>query len=272
MGTSEQRHRGTALVTGASAGIGRELARVFASHGWDLALAARRRDALEALAVELRAEHGRTVRVLPCDLLEPDAVPGLFAALEGAGEPVEVLVNNAGAIEMGAFADTGTDALDRLVELNVRAVTALARTFLTPMLGRGRGRILNVASVASFQPIPSMAVYAATKAYVLSLTEALSEELSGTGVTVTALCPGLTVTDMVSKVRDTNEYASWIPELLMSDAGDVAAAGYAACMAGRVIEVPGLGNAALTHWSRFQPRWLVRGLGGLVGRRFLARR
>lgn len=269
--SSSESARGAVLITGASAGIGRELARVFAGHGWDLVVVARRADALESLADELQREHGRSVRVLPRDLLDPGAPQDLFTVLEKEGIEVEVLVNDAGVIEMGAFVDTGADALERVVDLNTRVLTTMTRLFVPPMRAHGRGRILNVASVAAFQPVPSMAAYAATKAFVLSLSEALSEELSGTGVTVTALCPGLTITDMVDKVRATSERTNLIPEFLMSDAADVACAGYAACMAGRVIEVPGLGNAALTNWSRFQPRWLVRSISGLVGRRFLER-
>ena len=263
--------QGTALVTGASAGIGRELARVFASHGWDLVVVARRTDALEELAEELRKEHRAEVYVRARDLLAPGAPQDLYSDLAADGIEVDVLVNDAGAIEVGAFVDTELAALERVVELNTRVLTAMTRSFLPAMRTRGNGRILNLASVAAFQPVPALAAYGATKAFVLSLSEALSEELAGTGITVTALCPGLTVTNMVDKVRATSERANLIPEFLMSDAADVARAGYAACMAGRSIEVPGLGNAVLTNWSRFQPRWLVRSIGGLVGRRFLER-
>ena len=263
--------KGLALVTGASTGIGRELAKVFAAEGFDLVVVARRADALEALAEDLRRAEGCSVHVLPQDLLAPGAAQSVHDALAARGLRVDVLVNNAGVMEMGAFADTPAEVLDRLVELNTRVLVAMTRLFLAPMRERGSGRILNVASTAAFQPVPSMAAYAATKAFVLSLTEALSEELSGTGVTVTALCPGLTVTDMVEKARATNENASAIPEFLMSDPRDVARAGFDACMAGRVIEVPGLANRALAEWTRFPPRWVVRSIGGLVGRRFLDR-
>jgi hypothetical protein len=261
--------RGLALVTGASAGIGRELAREFASHGFDLAVVARRAEALEELAADLRAEHGRAVHVLPCDLLEADAPQRLFDRVEQCGLAVDVLVNNAGVVEFGSFADTPPDALERVVELNTRVLVALTRRFLPPMRARGSGRILNVASVAAFLTMPSMAVYAATKVFVLSFSEALSEELAGTGVSVTVLCPGLTATELAEKVRSSSERAALIPDFLMSSAHDVARAGYDACMAGRVVEVPGLGNRILTDWSHFQPRWLLRTFGGLVGRRFL---
>lgn len=260
---------GTALVTGASAGIGRELARVFAGHGHDLVLVARSEDRLESLAAELRREHARDVRVLARDLLEPRAPETIFETLSGAGVDVDVLVNDAGVLELGGFDTTPLAALERMIELNTRVLTSLTRLFLPAMRARARGRILNVASAAAFQPLPALAVYAATKAFVLSLSEALSEELAGTGITVTAVCPGLTTTDMTDKAKAANPNASVFPDFLMADARDVARAAYRACEAGRVIEVPGLTNRVLTDWSRLQPRWVTRMVGGLVGRRFL---
>lgn len=265
----EHQTGGLALVTGASSGIGRELAREFASHGFDLALVARSEGALEQLAAEIRREHRRDVHVLPRDLLAPGAAQELREALERQGLDVEVLVNNAGVTQLGAFADMPTDALERLVDLNTRSLMTMTRTFLPSMRARGRGRILNVASITAFQPVPALAAYAASKAFVLSLSEALSEELAGTGVSVTALCPGLTETHMLDEARTRNERVGSVPGFLISNAADVARAGYEACMAGRVIEVPGLSNRVLTDWSRFQPRWIVRAVGGVLGRRFL---
>lgn len=261
--------RGTALITGASTGIGREIARVFAEHGHDLVLVARSADRLERLAAEVRARHDRRVRVLPRDLLERGAAEGISGVLAAEGVEVDVLVNDAGVLELGAFHTMPVESIERIVELNARVLTTMTRVFLSPMLERRRGRILNVASAASFQPIPSLAVYAASKAYVLSLTEALSEELAGTGVTVTAVCPGLTTTDMTERAKSRSSLAAYFPDFLMADARDVARAAHAACMAGRVIEVPGLTNRVLTDWSRLQPRWVTRMIGGLVGRRFL---
>ena len=263
------RLRGTALVTGASAGIGRELARIFAEHDHDLVLVARSAERLESLADELRREHARDVRVLARDLLEPRAPEAIFETLSAAGVEVDVLVNNAGVLELGGFDATPLAALERMIELNTRVLTGLTRLFLPPMRERGRGRILNLASAAAFQPIPALAVYAATKAFVLSLSEALSEELAGTGVTVTAVCPGLTTTAMTDKAKAANANAAVFPDFLMADARDVARAAYRACEAGRVIEVPGLTNRVLTDWSRLQPRWVTRMVGGVVGRRFL---
>lgn len=261
--------RGTALVTGASAGIGRELACVFAEHGYDLVLVARNAERLERLAAEVRREYRREAYAVPRDLLDSGAAERLLATLASEGTDVDVLVNDAGVLELGAFETTPLAALERMVELNVRVLTAMTRVFVPPMRARGRGRILNIASAAAFQPIPALAVYAATKAYVLSLTEALSEELSGTGITATAVCPGLTATEMTEKAKASSERAALFPDFLMANARDVARAAYAACMDGRVIEVPGLSNRVLTDWSRLQPRWVTRMVGGLVGRRFL---
>ena len=135
------------------------------------------------------------------------------------------------------------------------------------MIDRGHGRVMNVASTSSFQPVPSLALYAASKAFVLSLSESLSEELKGTGVTVTALCPGITKTDMYDRVHDEYETVQSLPELFLSDVGDVAREGYEACIAGRAVVVPGLPNRLMASAVGFYPRWLVRGIGGLVGRR-----
>ncbi|MBL8490279.1 MAG: SDR family oxidoreductase [Rhodocyclaceae bacterium] len=258
--------KGRALITGASAGIGAELARVMAAEGHDLVLVARSRDKLADLAAELRQGFGVDVRVHPLDLTARQATAQLADGLDAAGLEVDILVNNAGVIEVGPFQAMEAAAVARLTDLNIGALTALTRLMLPAMAARGRGRILNVASVAAFQPVPSMAVYAATKAYVLSFTEALSEEMRGTGVTLTALCPGLTDTNMMADIKSGSATARGIPGLLVSDPADVAREGYAAMMAGEVIRVPGVGNRLATGWSRVAPRWLVRYLAGLASR------
>ncbi|MBL8485812.1 MAG: SDR family oxidoreductase [Rhodocyclaceae bacterium] len=255
-----------ALITGASAGIGAELARVFAARGHDLVLVARSADRLAALAAELAADHSVEVRILPKDLARRESPAELAAELASAGLEVDILVNNAGILEVGPFHAARTDRLLQLLDLNAGALTALTSLLLPGMVARGRGRILNVASIAAFQPVPSMAVYAATKAYVLALTEALSEELRGTGVTLTALCPGLTATDMMADIQAGSATAREIPALLVSSPADVARDGYTALMAGEVIRVPGLGNRIATGWSRVAPRWLVRTVAGLASR------
>ncbi len=257
---------GRALITGASAGIGAELARVFAAHGHDLVLVARSADKLEALATELGNAHGVETRVIPLDLARRGAPAELVATLHDAGVEIDILVNNAGVIEVGRFPAIATDRMLQLLDLNAGALTALTSVLLPDMVARGRGRILNVASIAAFQPVPSMAVYAATKAYVLSLTEALSEELRGTGVTLTALCPGLTDTDMMAGIQAGSATARGIPSLLVSSPADVARDGYEALMAGEVVRVAGLGNRIAVGWSRAAPRWLVRVVAGLASR------
>ena len=151
--------------------------------------------------------------------------------------------------------------IDQLIGLNISALARLTQHYSQPMIQRGSGRILNVASVAAFQPVPSMAVYAASKAFVLSLTESLSEELRGTGVTVSALCPGLTRTELVNDLM-----AQDVPPFMMSSTEDVAREGYQALMAGDVIRIPCVANQAAVTWAKHQPRGLVRGVGGLFAR------
>lgn len=270
MAGREKTHGGrTALITGASAGIGRELAGIFAKGGFDLVVVARRAERLHELAKQLDQEHGTRVAVVSKDLTAPGAAQEIFGHVTGDGIEVDVLVNNAGIMDLGSFFDTPVSRLLELVQLNVVTLTALTRLLVEPMIARGRGRILNVASVAAFQPVPSMAAYGASKAFVLSLTEALSEELRGTGVTATALCPGLTETEMADAAREASDAARLLPGFLFMSAADVAQEGYEACMAGRVISTPGLTNQMLTTWARLQPRWLVRSITGLVGRQIL---
>ena len=257
---------GRVLITGASAGIGAELAREFARNGHQLTLVARRRAKLAALAAELEREHYVEVRTIVQDLAKPTGPAALVKAALADG-PIGILVNNAGVIDVGPFAASHTDTLVNLVNLNVRALTELTSLLLPGMVERGFGRILNVASLAAFQPVPSMAAYAASKAYVLALTEALSEELKGSGVTVTALCPGITDTDMASEIQAGSATAAKLPKQLVSDPADVAAEGYKALMAGRVVLVPGLPNQLTAAWSQVTPRWLTRYVTGLAMRR-----
>ena len=237
-----ERKLGRVLITGASAGIGAELAREFASHGHALVLVARSKDKLTALAAELNAAHDTDALVIVEDLSRPGCARAIAAELEDRGIEIDILVNNAGVIDVGPFADTQTETYGNMVALNIAAPTALTSLLLPPMIERRFGRILNVASLAGFQPIPSMAVYAATKAYILSLTESLSEELRGTGVTITALCPGLTDTNMVAGIKAKSETAKWTPSLLISDPKTVAKQTYKATMSGRTILVPEIIN------------------------------
>ncbi|MAN60367.1 MAG: short-chain dehydrogenase [Parvibaculum sp.] len=254
------------LITGASGGIGEALAGEFAKGGSNLILVARSKDKLEAIAKRLSKEHGIAAIALPADLSKPNAGRKLYEAVISKGVHVETLVNNAGVLEMGAFADISTKRHLELTHLNVTTLTELTSLFVPGMVERKDGRILNVASIAAFQPIPSLATYAATKAYVLSLTESLSEELKPHGITATALCPGMTATDMVASAKQSNETAAKIPDFMVSDVAGVAAEGYTACMKGEVIRVPGMVNLAAAVAGRASPRWLVRAVSGALGR------
>lgn len=249
----------TALITGASSGIGYELARVFAEHGHDLVITARREDRLKELADSL--PQGCRVQVIPVDLAKGKGPATLLQELNTAGCTVDVLVNNAGVAANGPFQSLSAQDMRAIQQVNIRAVTELTHGLLPGMIERGRGRILNIASVTAFQGVPGMSLYSASKAFLLALTEGLSEDLRGTGVTVTALCPGLTRTEMLDGVK-----ALEMAGLFMASPRDVALEGYRACMAGEVIRVPGFMNQALVGWMQYQPRWLVRTLSGMVSR------
>jgi hypothetical protein len=245
----------TALVTGASSGIGREFAGLLASDGHDLVLLARSEETLRELGERLQADYGVTVTVVVKDLTDPDAPRATADALAERDITVDVLVNDAGFGTHGPFVESDLDRELDEIRLNVTALTELTRRFLPGMVERGTGAVLNVASTAAFQPGPFMAVYYATKAYVLHFSEALSEEVAGTGVTVTALCPGPTDTGFQSRadVADTALF-----ERGVMDARTVARAGYRGMQRGDAVVVPGLRNRLLTFLVRFLPRSTVR--------------
>jgi short-subunit dehydrogenase len=256
----------TALITGASAGIGRSLAFEFASHGFDLVLVARSADKLEGVAEEARSRHGVRALVEPLDLLDPDAPKRLFDDLSARRIPIEVLVNDAGVLKHGWFRDMPVDRISDMVLLNVRALTILTRLFLEPMVEGGGGRILNVASIGGFFPSPTMAVYGATKAYIISLSEALSEELRETGVTVTALCPGFTTTEMINEIAGGASLKDQVPSGIIMDPDSVAKDAYRACMEGVPVRVPGVPNRLAVRVLGWQPRGVVSSLIGALER------
>jgi uncharacterized protein len=252
--TSTSKH---ALITGATAGIGRELARVFAAEGWSLVLVARRSEVLAEVGAELKANHGIGTTVITGDLGTRAGVDAVVRAVEGKGLAIDALVNNAGHGLAGPFAELDADKQLGMIDLNVTGLTALTRAFLPGMIERRRGAILNVASTAGFQPGPFMAVYYATKAYVLSFSEALSEELRGTGVTVTALCPGYTETEFAARASEHQRPRLFSGPMGTGDARQVAEFGYRAMQRGRRIAIPGWINK-LGAWSvPFSPRGLV---------------
>jgi len=257
----------TVLITGASSGIGEALAHRFARGGYQLVLVARSIDKLEALAASLSAAHGIKAWAAPADLSQPDAAQQLIAAMNRARRSIDILVNNAGVLEHAAFVDMPAGRHQQLIDLNVAGLTAMLAQFLPPMVERGHGRVLNVASIAAFQPVPFLATYAATKAYVLSLTESLSEELKGSGVSITALCPGITATHMLDSARQHSGGLTKLPGFVVGDATAVADEGYRACLRGEVIRVPGALNQAGILASRASPKWLLRRVSGALARR-----
>ena len=254
-------HKETVLITGASSGIGLELAKCFAAEGSDLVLTARNRDALQSLADELRRTHKIEASVLPADLSLPETPERIFKELQGRGIVVDILVNNAGFGAWGRFAGLPLQRQLEILQVNITALVHLTGLFLPGMLQRRRGGILNVASVAGFVPGPGMAIYYATKAFVLSFTEALAEELVGANVTVSALCPGPTITNF-GKAAQMDKEVRKIRMGLMT-AESVAAYGIRAFQKKKVVAVPGLQNRLIIILSRCLPRSMVRKMAGI---------
>ena len=257
---------GTALITGATKGIGYELAKHFAQDGYDVVLVARDHAQLQRVAQELSGAHGVAAHVLPADLAQPGAATALVEELARRQLAIDVLVNNAGFGTYGPFAQANLSVQEQMLQLNLLTPTQLTRRLLDGMLKRHSGKILNVASTAAFQPGPLMAGYYATKAYLLSFSEALANELRGSGVSVTVLCPGPTHTAF-------NERAGLQRTRLLRvrgmTAAAVARAGYQGLMRGIPVVIPGLGNRCLTVLERLVPRntvtamvrWINEGRG-----------
>jgi short-subunit dehydrogenase len=245
----------TVLITGASAGIGAELARLFAADKSNLVLVARRREKLEELAAELRGKEGIDVRVVAADLGRADAPQAVVDELAAEKITIDVLVNNAGFGAVGAFDQLDAARQAEMVQVNVAALTHLTRLTLPGMVERGRGGVLNVASTAGFQAGPYMAVYYATKAFVISLSEALRDELAGRGVTVTCLCPGLTATEFVAVAKMEKVRMLKLPPMT---AERVARIGYRAFRRGKLLAVAGWLNYLGTIGARYSPRFISR--------------
>lgn len=240
------------LITGASSGIGRELAQIFARDGFRLILIARSQPALEQLARELKERYNSDSRIIIKDLEQPQAASEIFAELQEVGAAVDILVNNAGYGASGPFSESDLDKNLGLLQVNILALTALTRLFLPEMLKRSQGKILNIGSTAGFQPGPFMATYYASKAYVISFSEALAVELKGTGVTVTTLCPGPTVTEFATRA---NMRSSLIKSAFTTqNARTVAEIGYKGLMQGKGVVVPGTFNRVGAYAVKFLPR------------------
>jgi len=249
------------LITGASEGIGRELAKQFAANQFNVALTARSQSRLEQLAAELHDKHGIQTKLVAGDLSDRETPGRIFR--ECRDLPISVLVNNAGFGYQGSFAEEELKQAAEMVEVNVSALVRLTHLFLTPMLARHTGRILNVASTAAFQPGPFMSIYYATKAFVFSFSVALAEELRGSGVSVTALCPGFTESEFHRRAQ-----MNLGPRALgMMSAESVARAGYQGCMRGGVIVIPGVMNKLTSFMSRRLPaRFTARLVRRINGR------
>ncbi|HTY40993.1 MAG TPA: SDR family oxidoreductase [Thermoanaerobaculia bacterium] len=245
----------TALVTGASSGLGLELATLLARDRHDLVLVARRRDRIEAVARGLSEEFGVRATALPADLARPEAPGEIVRELEARGLSIDVLVNDAGFGAHGLFADVPVETDLEMIRVNVSALVELTRRLLPGMLERRRGRILNLASTAAFQPGPLMAVYYATKAFVLSFSEALASETAGTGVTVTTLCPGPIPTEF--QKRAGVEKTALFTGPLVLDAPAAALAGYRGMKRGQRLVIPGVANRVLVQALRVTPRRLA---------------
>ena len=245
----------TALITGASSGIGLELARLFAADSSNLVLVARREERLRALADELKSEFGVDVFVIPKDLSESGAPREIYDELEREGIQVDVVVNNAGFGSRGRFVTLGEKAQMDMIQVNVAALTHLTRLFLPGIIERGRGGILNVGSLAGFQPGPNLAVYYATKAYVLSFTEALSEEIKNPNIKITCLAPGPVRTEFGEKSELDD---SLLFKMSLMDAEPVVRAGYEGFRKGKVIVLPGIKQKLIPIMLRITPRFLVR--------------
>jgi uncharacterized protein len=249
-----------ALITGASVGIGEQFARQLSERGHDVVLVARDAARLEALAKEIEGRNGAHAEVLTADLTDPQQL----AAVEARARQVDLLVNNAGFGTFGSFHTLDIDTEIREINLNVIALVRLTHAAAAAMVERGRGGILNVSSLAGFQPGPSNATYGATKAFVTSFTEAVHEELRGTGVSVTALCPGFTHTEFQSRA---NAPAGSVPGFMWQEAPEVARAGLDGVAKNKAIVIPGTTNKVLGTLSAITPHAITRRLGGAILKR-----
>jgi len=255
--------RPVALVTGASAGIGRELAHQLADRGHDLVLVARRPDRLEEVAVEV-SHRGGAAEVLPADLVSAGGLAAVEARLADADRPVDLLVNNAGFGTYGRFSELDREVEDTEVRLNVLAVVRLTHAAVGPMLARGSGGVINVSSLAGYQPTPRSAVYGSTKAFVTNFSQSLHQELAGTGVKVMAVCPGFTRTEF-QEVAGLDR--GKVPAPMWMDVGPVVTSTLDAFAKGRAVHVPGVVNVAVAAVSSVLPGAVTRRVTALVQRR-----
>ncbi len=244
-----------AVITGASSGIGLELAHICAREGFSLLLTARRESQLQALQDEIKKKYGSTVDILPLDLSLPDSPERVFSQATANGKQIDLLINNAGFGQFGLFKDTQWETEDQMIRLNISSLVHLSKLFLPQMITRGSGRIMNVSSTAAFQPGPLMSVYYATKAFVESFSEALAEECRGTGVTVTSLCPGPTLSGFQEAAGIEN--IRLLKGRNIPSSKDVAEYGFDAMMRGKRVAIYGWMNRLMTFSVRLTPRTVI---------------
>jgi len=252
----------SALVTGASTGIGYELAHILAADGFAVALVARDEVRLQKLAAELKQKYAVETKVIAADLAKPETPQQVFDQLQRENFPVSVLINNAGSGVYGAFAETELDRDVAVLRLNMESLVVLTKLFLKPMLARREGKILNVASVAAYQPDPLLGIYGATKAFVLSFSAALNIELKETGVTVTALCPGTTTTEFHKRAGLDRSGLLRHGMMKPMSAPEVAEIGYCALMRGKPIVISGMMNRILAALAKCSPTMLSGKVAG----------
>lgn len=253
----------TVMITGASEGIGRSFAETFAKKGHDLVLVARNAEKLQELATQLKAKYAIEAHVFAADLIPVGAALALFDDITGKGIQIDVLVNNAGMMQVEKLHECNVEGLNRLIQLNIQSLVNMTHHFVGPMIERGHGKILNVGSIASFMPTPNFAAYGASKAFVLSFSEGIAEELRGSGVSVTCVCPGMTQTKMLEHAEGFEKY---IPGFLKADPIELTTDAYKACMKGEVVFLDKLANKVLVQWATHYPKWLVRGVNGIFAR------
>jgi uncharacterized protein len=247
--------KNTALITGASNGIGLELAVVHAAKGGDLVLVARNGKRLEELKSELEKKYTVSVYAISKDLSKPNSAQEVYDELKEKNISIDYLINNAGFGDFGMFYQTDWNKEEQMIHLNITTLTHFTKLFVRDMVAKGRGKIMNVASTAAFQSGPTMAVYYATKAYVLSFSEAIDNELRDKGITVTALCPGATESGFQEAAA--MQESKLVKGKKLPTSKEVAEYGYKAMMKGKTVAIHGLMNAIMANSVRFTPRWLV---------------
>ena len=258
----------TALITGASSGIGEAFADVFASHGFDVVLTARREDRLRAVAARVQAQYGRRAEIIVADMAQRDTPARIQAELEARGIAVDALVNNAGYGVPGVYTASPWERHDAMLQVMVVGLSDLTHRLAPGMVERRYGRIINVASLAGLVPAPAgHTLYGASKALVIKFSEALSHELAPLGVQVTALCPGFTWSEF-HDVTGTRDKMNKLPKWVWQDALTVAREGYAAVMAGKPIHIPGRVNRGIALLVRYMPQWIVTSVGRRFGKAY----